>query len=113
MDPLTRPIADLPPVLALPKPPRTFDGAVTPPGSKSLTNRALLLAALAPGRSVLRNPLVDGEDALVMIEALRLLGATVEEVPEGLAVTGVDGRWRKTGTLNLSNAGTAARFLAA
>ncbi|MEY3230067.1 MAG: hypothetical protein RL689_154, partial [Planctomycetota bacterium] len=42
---------------------------VAPPGSKSLTNRAILLAALAKGVSTLRRPLVDAADAEVMLEA--------------------------------------------
>jgi 5-enolpyruvylshikimate-3-phosphate synthase len=46
-----------------------------PPGSKSLTNRALLLGALASGHCQLRNALMDADDAQRMITALRLLGA--------------------------------------
>ena len=52
-----------------------------PPGSKSLTNRAILLAALANGRSVLHQPLVDGDDAKVMVAALRTLGSCGTRVP--------------------------------
>ena len=48
-----------------------------PPGSKSLTNRALLLAALASGKSVLRRPLIDADDTQVMLTALRALGAEI------------------------------------
>ena len=48
-------------------------GAIRPPGSKSITNRALICAALAQGRSVLRGAL-DSEDTQVMIAALRQLG---------------------------------------
>jgi 3-phosphoshikimate 1-carboxyvinyltransferase len=95
---------------------------VRPPGSKSLTNRALLLAALASGESVLHGALVDADDAQRMIEALRTLGADVrlEKNRDGECTTvrvgGVGGRW-KAGAggvgLNLNNAGTATRFLAA
>ncbi|MCC6678964.1 MAG: 3-phosphoshikimate 1-carboxyvinyltransferase [Phycisphaerales bacterium] len=96
---------------------RPFDTCIRPPGSKSLTNRALLLAALSSGHSTIRRPLLDADDAERMIAALRQLGAGVLRTPGGdLEVSGVDGRW-KTGPagveVNLNNAGTATRFLAA
>ena len=59
---------------------RPVDATVTVPGSKSLTNRYLVLAALADGPSRLRAPL-HSRDSALMIEALRQLGTTVTEVP--------------------------------
>jgi 3-phosphoshikimate 1-carboxyvinyltransferase len=56
------------------------DATVTVPGSKSLTNRYLVLAALADGPSRLRAPL-HSRDSALMVQALRQLGATVREVP--------------------------------
>ncbi|WP_433874299.1 3-phosphoshikimate 1-carboxyvinyltransferase [Sinomonas atrocyanea] len=56
------------------------DATVTVPGSKSLTNRYLVLAALADGPSRLRSPL-HSRDSALMVAALRSLGATVTEVP--------------------------------
>lgn len=56
------------------------DATVTVPGSKSLTNRYLVLAALADGPCRLRAPL-HSRDSALMVEALRQLGATVREVP--------------------------------
>ncbi|KUM41702.1 3-phosphoshikimate 1-carboxyvinyltransferase [Arthrobacter sp. EpRS71] len=56
------------------------DATVTVPGSKSLTNRFLVLAALADGPSRLRAPL-HSRDSALMIQALQQLGATVTEVP--------------------------------
>jgi 3-phosphoshikimate 1-carboxyvinyltransferase len=110
-------LAALPPVLDLPAPPKTFDASVRPPGSKSLTNRAVLLAALAKGTSTLRNCLRTADDARRMLTAIQLLGAGAADGPDGsLMVTGVDGRWNvppQGVTLDLGNAGTAARFLAA
>lgn len=95
---------------------RPFDAVIRPPGSKSLTNRALLLAALAHGTSTIRHPLVDADDARRMLEAIVRLGARVEPRGDVVVVTGVGGQWR-TGpepvTLDLGNAGTATRFLAA
>lgn len=102
--------------LALPAPPGAFDVRVRPPGSKSITNRGILLAALAEGRSELRGALVEADDAQRMIEAARRLGAGVEVAPGGaLRIDGVEGRWRHRGevALELGNAGTAVRFLAA
>jgi 3-phosphoshikimate 1-carboxyvinyltransferase len=97
------------------------------PGSKSLTNRALLLAALADGHSTLTGALVDADDAQVMIAALRTLGAGIEITPDvidsqptgnaTIRVLGVAGRWKiapgAVVELDLHNAGTATRFLTA
>ncbi|KSU79148.1 3-phosphoshikimate 1-carboxyvinyltransferase [Pseudarthrobacter enclensis] len=59
---------------------RPINATVTVPGSKSLTNRYLVLAALADGPSRLRAPL-HSRDSALMIDALRNLGATITEVP--------------------------------
>lgn len=59
---------------------RPVNATVTVPGSKSLTNRFLVLAALADGPSRLRAPL-HSRDSALMIEALRQLGASITEVP--------------------------------
>jgi len=97
------------------KPP--LDLTIRPPGSKSITNRALLLAALAPGTSTLNHPLTDADDAQRMLAAIAQLGAKVDASnPEHLKIEGVAGHWRvdpNNTTLDLNNAGTATRFLAA
>lgn len=108
----------LPQNLTLPKPPSptTRTLSVRAPGSKSLTNRALLLAALAKGESTLTNALIDADDAQVMLAAIQSLGAKVRHNAYTLHITGVAGKWNipRTGmTLDLHNAGTATRFLAA
>lgn len=94
-----------------------FDVTLRPPGSKSLTNRALLLAALALGKSELRGALTEATDTRVMIEALRRLGAGIDVADGVVRVEGVGGRWQPGGDaeimLDLENAGTATRFLAA
>lgn len=91
-----------------------FDVTVRPPGSKSLTNRALLLAALGRGQSVLREALTDADDGVLMIEALRTLGAGIERREDGrVIVDGVGGRFPGAGEVFLGNAGTATRFLTA
>lgn len=113
---LRQPRAQWPdPAPVAPAPPG-FGIEVTPPGSKSLTNRALLLAALARGRSTLRGALTEADDARRMMAALRRLGAGVEASMGQVRVEGVGGRWRVGAegvALDLGNAGTATRFLAA
>jgi len=95
-----------------------FAADLTVPGSKSLTNRALLVAALADGVSQLRGALV-AEDAEVMRVALANLGARSRELsasPGGvdLEVAGVAGRWPATAAeLDVRLSGTAVRFLTA
>ncbi len=99
-------------------PPSAFDVDLVVPGSKSLTNRALLVAALAEGESLLEGALV-AEDAAVMRAALERLGAKVASCGtspggEDLAVTGVAGRWSAAGAeLDVRLSGTAVRFLSA
>ena len=92
---------------------RRAQGTVRLPGSKSLTNRALLLAALAEGETVLTNVL-DAEDTQVMIAALRELGVTITVSGESLRVRGCGGTFpQQRAELFLGNAGTAMRSLAA
>ncbi len=66
------------------------DRTVSLPGSKSLTNRALVLAAIADGPSVVRRAL-RSRDTLLMARALTSLGATVDTAGEDWAVTPLDG----------------------
>jgi 3-phosphoshikimate 1-carboxyvinyltransferase len=88
---------------------------VRPPGSKSLTNRALVCAALAEGRSTLTGAL-DSEDTQVMIAALRKLGVSiqVEDAGRTLRVEGCNG-WipEPQAELFVANSGTTMRFLTA
>ncbi len=111
---LGRPLGELPDPLGLVPAPAGVAATVDLPGSKSLTNRALLLAGLAEGESVVRRALLDADDAVVMIGALRTLGVGVKEAGDGaLVISGCAGRFRGGGSINLKNAGTATRFLAA
>ncbi len=88
-------------------------GAVTPPGSKSITNRALLLAALAKGTSRLTGAL-KSRDTQLMARALGQMGVTVEEPDETTFVVTSDGTLKAPPEpLMLGNAGTATRFLTA
>ena len=88
---------------------------VRPPGSKSITNRALVCAALAEDTSVLSDAL-DSEDTRVMIEGLRVLGIAVESDSNrySLSVVGCDGAPpAKEGNIFVANSGTTIRFLTA
>ncbi len=88
-----------------------LDAVVELPGSKSLTNRALVLAALADGRSVVRRPL-RSRDTELMAEALRVLGVRVTDEGEDWVVDGVPGQLKPTGdSIDVGNAGTVARFV--
>ncbi|HVW19812.1 MAG TPA: 3-phosphoshikimate 1-carboxyvinyltransferase [Opitutaceae bacterium] len=94
---------------------RPVRGEAHLPGSKSLTNRALLLAALCDGPVSLTGALFS-EDTQIMAEALRRLGFAVAEdaASSTLSVTGLGGRIpAEKAELFVGNAGTAARFLTA
>jgi 3-phosphoshikimate 1-carboxyvinyltransferase len=81
------------------------------PGSKSATNRALLLAALSPGVSTLQGPL-RARDTQLMAQALRGLGAEVQDSAAGWQVTGrAEPAEVSRLTVDCGNAGTVARFL--
>ena len=90
-------------------------GSIRPPGSKSITNRALVCAALAEGTSILRGAL-DSEDTRVMIESLDRLGIRVEADAgrETLTIHGCAGSIPAEGAdLFVANSGTTIRFLTA
>lgn len=96
-----------------------IQSTVQPPGSKSLTNRALLLAALAQGESLLRDPLW-ADDPHQMVNALKALGFDLRIENNGRLVRlrGLGGAFPTTSSrepvrLQLGNAGTAYRFLTA
>jgi 3-phosphoshikimate 1-carboxyvinyltransferase len=81
------------------------------PGSKSVTNRLLVLAALAPGRSVVRRPL-RSRDTELMAAGLRALGIGVTDAGSDWVVDGLGGPLRPTAdSIDVGNAGTVARFL--
>ncbi|MBI3998425.1 MAG: 3-phosphoshikimate 1-carboxyvinyltransferase [Armatimonadetes bacterium] len=91
------------------------DATVAVPGSKSLTNRALVLASLAEGTSRLTNALFS-DDTVVMVDALRRLGFAVDVDSDALTMV-IHGRGgqipARTVELFVGGAGTAARFLTA
>src|SRR6266446_2658024 len=116
------PLPDVIEIMPLDKP---VHAEITVPGSKSITNRALILAALADGETKLQGALWS-EDTQVMVEALWKLGFEVkvemdpaEFCNRTIVVKGLGGKIPNAGTtekpleLFVGNAGTAARFLSA
>ena len=116
------PLPDLIEIVPLDKPVRA---EITVPGSKSITNRALVLAALADGETILTGALWS-EDTQIMVECLQDLGFMVNVAPDPdeicnrtITVYGQGGTIPGGGTVEnplelfVGNAGTAARFLAA
>lgn len=88
---------------------------IRPPGSKSITNRALVCAALAEGQSLLSGAL-DSDDTRVMIEGLRQLGLAVDHDPmrQTIRLDGCGGRLpAASADLWVGNSGTTVRFLTA
>jgi len=88
-----------------------------PPGSKSMTNRALVLAALASGPTVITNPL-RARDTLLMAAALRSLGAVIDESGGDVGADGEPAAWRVApgrpgdrAVIDVGNAGTVLRFV--
>jgi 3-phosphoshikimate 1-carboxyvinyltransferase len=92
----------------------SVSGTVRLPGSKSISNRMLLLAALARGETRVRDVL-DSDDTRCMLAALRALGvACDDDGPHGVRIAGCAGRFpARDGELYLGNAGTAFRPLTA
>ncbi len=100
------PFLDLPPL-------NGASGTVRLPGSKSISNRVLLLAGLAEGTTAVHD-LLDSDDTAVMLTALQQLGCTLRRDGAVLHLTGIAGRLTvHEAALFLGNAGTAMRPLAA
>src|SRR3954471_6992530 len=88
-------------------------GTIYLPGSKSISNRVLLLAALCDGATTVHD-LLDSDDTRVMLEALRALGCGVVHRGAAVEITGFGARGPvRQARLFLGNAGTAMRPLAA
>ena len=97
---------DIPPLVSA-------GGTLVLPGSKSISNRLLLLAALSQGTTTLHE-LLDSDDTRVMLAALRLLGCGVRQSGSTVEIDGLGGRPAKqTAKLFMGNAGTAIRPLTA
>ena len=97
---------DIPPLTAA-------GGTVVLPGSKSISNRVLLLSALSRGTTTLHD-LLESDDTRVMLDALRILGCGVRQRGSAIEIDGLGGQTgNKETTLFMGNAGTAMRPLTA
>ena len=97
---------DLPPLAGA-------SGTVTLPGSKSISNRVLLMAALCQGTTTVHD-LLDSDDTRVMLDALRMLGCGIRQDGARVEIDGLDGKLAAhSAKLFLGNAGTAMRPLTA
>jgi len=97
---------DLPPF-------QSAGGAITLPGSKSISNRVLLLAALCSGSTTVHD-LLDSDDTRVMLGALRALGCSVQQQGNTVVIDGMGGApINRQADLFMGNAGTAIRPLTA
>ncbi|HBN79540.1 MAG TPA: 3-phosphoshikimate 1-carboxyvinyltransferase [Planctomycetaceae bacterium] len=93
---------------------RPIIGEMTPPGSKSITNRALIIAAMAEGKSILRGTL-ESDDTRVMLESLKKLGISWSRDDHNtITIQGCGGKIPASqADLWLENSGTSIRFLTA
>ncbi|WP_202079992.1 3-phosphoshikimate 1-carboxyvinyltransferase [Caldalkalibacillus salinus] len=88
-----------------------ISGRITVPGSKSYTNRALIIAALATGTSKLKG-ILRSDDSYWCIDALRRLGVSIDVDGDEVTIQGTGGEWpTDKGELFIGAAGTIARFL--
>src|SRR4051794_28825068 len=95
------------------RPAAPLSGRIAVPGDKSISHRALMFGALAVGETRISG-LLTGEDVLCTAAAMRALGATVTQDPDGLwrvAGRGVGGLTEPEDVLDMGNSGTAARLL--
>src|SRR4051794_12973277 len=109
--PQIRPSA--PAALTATRPKAPLAGAVTVPGDKSISHRALMFGALAVGRTEITG-LLEGEDVLATAAALRAMGAGIERRADGIwrvDGVGVGGLSEPEDLLDVGNSGTSARLL--
>ena len=95
-------------------PSKIKDARVSVPGDKSISHRALMLGAIARGKTEISGFLA-GEDCLATLAAMRALGIPIREIgPTEFAVDGAgrDGLQRPESVLDLGNSGTAMRLMA-
>jgi 3-phosphoshikimate 1-carboxyvinyltransferase len=105
--------APRPQALAAARPATPLSGRVAVPGDKSISHRALMLGALAVGRTEIRG-LLEGEDVLATAAALRAMGAGVAREADGRWLVhgvGLGGLAEPADVVDLGNSGTAARLL--
>lgn len=93
---------------------RPIEAVVRPPGSKSLTNRALVVASLASGGASRLEGGLEADDTVAMRDGLRSMGVLIDDVDDPWLVLGSGGALNvPTGTIDAGASGTTARFLTA
>ncbi len=94
------------------KPGGPLTGHIAVPGDKSISHRALILSALAVGKSRITG-ILEGEDVLATAEALRMMGAKIEQGEKAWTVygVGVGGLMQPEAALDMGNSGTSTRLL--
>jgi 3-phosphoshikimate 1-carboxyvinyltransferase len=108
----TLPLDQLPDPLPIEPLRQPFDVTITPPGSKSITCRAYVLAALAEGESKINRPL-RADDTDHLLDALCTLGAQARWEGDDVYIKGVAGRFPRGGHLFMGEGGTPTRFMIA
>jgi 3-phosphoshikimate 1-carboxyvinyltransferase len=106
-------ISHSPAPLAGARPKAPLSGTIHVPGDKSISHRALMLGALAVGRTEISG-LLEGEDVLCTAAAMRAMGASVERLGEGrwrIDGVGIGGLAEPANVLDVGNSGTSARLL--
>jgi 3-phosphoshikimate 1-carboxyvinyltransferase len=94
------------------KPSGPLTGTISVPGDKSISHRALIFSALAVGKSRITG-LLEGEDVLATVDALRMMGAKIEKKDDVWTVhgVGVGGLMQPDNVLEMGNSGTSTRLL--
>lgn len=92
--------------------PRPVSGVCEVPGSKSITNRLLLLSAITDGDVLIRG-IQKGDDACHFIQSMNSLGVGIEEYGNDILVHGSGGRFPSEATVDVGSGGTGARFITA
>lgn len=93
--------------------PSTVNGRLSVPSSKSHTLRAILFGSLAKGTTIIKQPLLS-DDSHAMIDACRLLGATIDRADDQLTIQGVNGQIQApSDVINARNSGIVFRFVSA
>src|SRR5690554_3628199 len=102
---------DCPAIVVVSPASQTINADLVIPGSKSYSNRALIISALAEGTSVL-DGVLQSDDTYWCLDALKRLGIYLGVQETCISVQGCGGRWPvQTGTIHAGSAGTVARFL--
>lgn len=94
------------------KPIKNLKGTVNAPPSKSYTHRAIILASLSKGKSIIQDPLIS-DDTLASIEACKEIGAYIQILDNEIEIKGISGEPKSTKEIDVKNSGTTLRLMTA